>query len=83
VLTGPRGGIDRDHVRPCETGPGRLVGTLERLVTPPTAARTVSTVSASANTMRAPESAIIRTSSPVALRGLTGTATSRARSAPR
>ncbi len=52
-------------------------------VSPPTARAPSSTVSASANTIRAPESAIIRTSSPVALRGLTGTATSRARSAPR
>ena len=34
-------------------------------------------------TIRAPESAMVRISSPVALRGLTGTTTMPARSAPR
>ena len=52
-------------------------------VSPRTAARTVETVSASAMISRAPESAIIRTISPVALRGLIGTATIRARNTPR
>ena len=40
-------------------------------------------VEASAITIRAPESATIRISSPVAVRGLTGTATMPARKEPR
>ncbi len=50
---------------------------------PPTASRTVETVAASAMTIREPESTMVRISSPVTLRGLTGTTTMPARSAPR
>ena len=50
---------------------------------PVTAVRTTEIVEASAITIRVPESASIRSSSPVALRGLTGTTTMPARNAPR
>ena len=52
-------------------------------LSPPTASRTVAMVAPSAMTIREPESTIVRISSPVALRGLTGTTTMPARSAPR
>ncbi len=50
---------------------------------PPTASRTEEMVEWSAITIRVPESTTMRISSPVALRGLTGTTTMPARNAPR
>ncbi len=74
-------------VVPTVTMRGRAAGSMptdsSASFRPPTASRTVEIVPLSAMTIRAPESAMVRISSPVALRGFTGTTTMPARNAPR